>query len=471
MLASCGGESSKNGIPPEHVSVVVSGKAQKGPFIKGASIVFTKLKANAMRDSRFVEGSVIDSTGKYKVQLNWVGWTEIKVTGRFFKENNAKISPTEISLLGLIKINPGATSLDHINVNLFTHFVIARTRSLLGQDRSLSIEQAHTRSRSDIKVLFSTISQTPESLDLSQGSGALKRDNAVLLLFSGSFSEANGDSTLLQKLTDDVADNAKVDGAGKQFFETIANNSGKPGRLNSFAKNLRQLGEENPPTSAVLPDFPHWVNLLPVVILHPNNVLTIKENEYLRLDASNSRSYAGELSFLWEGVFAQNCGNTKYCDLPGFPPGEYPIKVTVTDQKNNSDSEEIIIRVIPQSSGSGGSGSGGSGSGGSGDNPTPISVNISRASCGTISGIEGYVTLVLQGGIAGSGTSTFQKYTEPNCMGEGLSILRFPTTYTISQVSEPDADGMRTGVITVYAAGKQQASPVTIDSMGNVILP
>ena len=140
-------------------------------------------------------------------QIPWNGWTEIVVSGQYFDEFNNTDSDQALTLNTITRKD---RRFDKANVHLFSHLAAARIKQHVADGKNKN--NAWRDTQTEMKQLFGldrvsrNFNRGVEQLSVIQGSGRYRRDNANLLLFSGSFLATGGDATTLQSLTDDFAD-------------------------------------------------------------------------------------------------------------------------------------------------------------------------------------------------------------------------------------------------------------------------
>ncbi len=256
----------------------ISGSAQKGPFKAGTQITVTQLDAQASpRSSSTLRSQVYDNQGSFSVdRIRWKGWTELNATGRYFDELNNSDGSAALSLNAITNKN---RHFDTANINLFTHLAAARIKQRVSSERDL--KKAWRNTQSDMKQVFGlklvsqNLNRGVEQLDLLDGNGPFREDNANLLLFTGAFLAAGSDQDNLQLLTDDFADDGQFNGDGAAVFNAIATAGNQQNLLQTLAQNLRANGASNPPNQADMPELPVWVNTYVVVTDTTPPVITV----------------------------------------------------------------------------------------------------------------------------------------------------------------------------------------------------
>ena len=356
VAIGCGGGGDKTTTPssPSPTEQVLKGKAQKGAFLKGAGVTATKLNSLAANDSQTVSSTVSDNLGSFNIKTTWKGWTELNIIGRFYNEHSGENSATELSLISITEISSASKD---VNVNLFTHFVATRTRTLVNS--GATINQAWDTAQIELKKELQLLSNetNAEKLDLSNGEGDFKNDNAILLLFSGGFMANGGNATTMLALADDFANNGKFDGSSADFFDDIGNYAGENNNFDRLSNNLKENGIQNPPDESDLIVLPKWANQPPQANVSPA-FKTIVVGQAITLLADLSFDPDGDqLSYSWTGNGTSACGNNPQCRLNGLSVDDHTITLSVIDE-HGSRSKTVTskINVINDNTGTGNEG-------------------------------------------------------------------------------------------------------------------
>lgn len=209
LLASCGGGGGGGGGT---VSLTVAGGAQKGPYVAGAVVTAWRLDAGTGARTATSLVSSTDANGNFNVAaIPWTGLTEINVAGRYFDEVAGANSTGSISLSALVDLQGNAT----VRVNLYTHLLAARIRALMAAGNAHAAARgqalAELAERFDLELSGAV---GPEALDMTDGAGTHRQDNANLLLFSAALLSAGIDSQgEIDALRDDFANSGRIDEA------------------------------------------------------------------------------------------------------------------------------------------------------------------------------------------------------------------------------------------------------------------
>ena len=322
----------------------LEGYAQKGAYSQGSEIVINEIDRNFNpSESKTLVGEVTNNKGKYKFRrIPWKGWTEITVSGLYFNELTGLTSTTPLSLKAMTRLSRWETN--RANTNLFTHLAAKRMqqRVINGEKR----DKAWRKTQREVKRFFGLKRALPwlgglNALNLNQGSGWFRKDNAILLLFTGGFLSAGGDATMLQNLTDDFADDGEFNGVGLSAFSTIARLSSAPELLDILSENMKAAGINNPPNSNDLPALPEWVDTTvvdttaPVITIAGVNPVDIVQGaSYIDEGASAVDDQDGEVSVITTG------------SVDSSTIGTYTITYTATDIAGNTAEATRTVNVI-----------------------------------------------------------------------------------------------------------------------------
>jgi hypothetical protein len=331
-------------LPVPSPSVRITGVAQKGGFLSGSSISLYELNQYANPADKNYHAKIINDRGDFSLGHEISGWAELKVSGQFLDEFSGSKTNPELELNHILPISAVADQQTHIN--LFTQMLSARLRILV--DGGDSLEVAREKAQYELKNLFGLVMTPPDmgQLDLYDGSGEYKDDNAKLLLFSGAFMAAGGTNANLMQISDDFADNGLIDGKAINQMKSISNFAGQTGLLDRLAANLQQVDIVDPPDHDDLQVFPEWINQQPVVSIHPL-VSTVVENSSFTLSASLSSDPEGQaLSYQWSGEGTGSCSNSNLCRISALPLGEHEIQVKVRDALGSEASQMAVVKVI-----------------------------------------------------------------------------------------------------------------------------
>jgi hypothetical protein len=334
-VVSCGGGSGGSNEDPEPSSL--TGSIQKGGFLAGSSISFTKLADDGTSTAERVDGVIKDNFGNYDVSIPWNGWTKIVATGLFFDEVTGKDSTVEVTLTSIVKI--GATS-GKVNVNLFTHIAATRTEQLANEGKTL--KQAKAQAVPELKEQLGLTTDNLEKLDLAKDD---QDDNTSLLLFSAGLLAANNSDGLavaLLKFTDDFGNNGSVDAEAKKLLEEVADFAGQADILETLSENLKKKGYDNPPETLPKEKKPKWININPVANAGVDQTIIVGQAVTLSGSGTDSDGTVDAYQWAENGVIK---GNNTNLTLANLSVGSHTLVLTVTDNKGAKASDSVQVRV------------------------------------------------------------------------------------------------------------------------------
>lgn len=144
LLSSCGGGSGGESVKDtglavaEEKLIVVSGAAQKGPFLSGSQISVTTLSADGTPFGDPILSEVSDDLGSFRFGLDRPGPVLITADGFQYNEINGTVSTDRLVLRAVFNASDNVTQT--ANVNVLTHLSYERTIALLSQ--GYAIEEA-----------------------------------------------------------------------------------------------------------------------------------------------------------------------------------------------------------------------------------------------------------------------------------------------------------------------------------------
>jgi len=196
LLSGCssGGGSSET---TNEVTSSLNGVAQKGAFLKGATVSLCKLDAKMLCTNDKLEAKVSDDKGSYEfTKLPWSGLSRVTITGYYFDEllGRTSLSPATITAIVNIKSN---LKQKH-NTNLLTDMQAKRMKNLVEKGKSL--DEASEESKDDIKTLFNVTSDDFTALDIVDFSTGNASVNVELLRISAAVTNAEDPVGVLEEL-------------------------------------------------------------------------------------------------------------------------------------------------------------------------------------------------------------------------------------------------------------------------------
>ncbi len=327
----------------------ISGSGQKGPFVAGSNVTVSQLNNQAtVIPSSTQTTHIKGKQGAYSTQerIRWSGWTQVQVSGQFFNEFTNSNSSTSLTLDAITNKD---RRFDTANVHLFSHLAAARIRYLV-KTKHFNRKKAWQKAQKEMKRLFGlkrvsqNIHRGVEQLSLLKGSGAFRKDNANLLLFTGSFLATGGDASSLQLLADDFADNGKFDGAGDASFHAIAVEAGTTGLLTKLSKNLKKHGARNPPNIGDMKKLPKWVIKEVADVTPP--VITITGQNPVTIEVGTPYVDEGATALdETDGVVAANAINNSDV-IDTSVPATFTVTYQAVDVAGNIGTATRIVNVV-----------------------------------------------------------------------------------------------------------------------------
>ncbi len=203
MLFGCREKDEPNDEPQEKpVEYTISGRVEKGPFLKDSKVSLQPLDASFQAVGEPVEVSVSDNLGSYdlgKVSLD-CPYAELSATGKFLNEVNESLVESPVTLRALVNLKDKSK----INVNILTHLEYARVKTLMATGGTY--ESAAAQARGELVKAFGLGGF--EVGDFSQYGIAEGTDQSAALILASI-------SAILQCDNEEIA--AYIDKLGKEF--------------------------------------------------------------------------------------------------------------------------------------------------------------------------------------------------------------------------------------------------------------
>jgi hypothetical protein len=190
-------------------NVRVSGFAQKGPFLNGATLTLSELNVGLAPTGRTFQTTIVDDTGAFAFQNVTLdnSIAAIRVDGFYFNEVLGSQSTSQITLSAITDL----AARDSANINLVSHLEKARVEYLIGSGSTYAA--AKTQALTEVFAAFSqqfALSEgvsVSEELDLTQPGV----NNAGLLAISSILLGYRADASFSETLAN-VAGDLRVDG-------------------------------------------------------------------------------------------------------------------------------------------------------------------------------------------------------------------------------------------------------------------
>ena len=326
-----------------------SGTTEKGPFSSGSSVTASQLDGQAQPISSSTKSSsVISDKGGYSIgRISWNGWTQLQVTGQFYDEFTGETSSDAFTLDAITKKD---RSFDRANIHLFSHLAASRIRQRVANGQNLG--SAWKSTQNEMKNIFglprvsTNYHRGVEQLSLSSGRGRYRKENANLLLFTGSFLAVGGNASTLASLTADFVDDGQFNGVGADIFHSIAVKASTEGLLTDLSNNLSALGVSNPPNNGDMPSLPQWViegeadNTPPVITVVGENPVEVEQGSVY------SDEGATAIDNVDGAVVATLSANSDAVDTSTQAGTTFTIEYEATDIAGNSATATRTVIII-----------------------------------------------------------------------------------------------------------------------------
>ncbi len=336
-LGACGDDSPNNDRGGEQAAGTVTGVAQKGPFQPGGSASAVALGVDGSAAGTFVTAT-ISTDGAFAIPaIDWGGPTQLTMSGTFFNEFTGNFTGN-LELHGTAMLPGDADA----NVNLFTHFIAARTRHLMAA--GAEFVDARDQARNELASIMG-INESPNTLDLLQdgGDSAHQDDSANLLLFSAATLAAGIDQGGIDALATDFADDGQINGGGQAAFDDIKQATvDHPDLLATARTHLRNQYSVTPPDDTD-GQRPAWAAALatdPVAAFTLSGSLKVGESQ--SFDAAGSTGDG--LTYAWD--FGDGDTATGVQATHTFAAADdYTVTLTVTDSDSRASvsSQQLTI--------------------------------------------------------------------------------------------------------------------------------
>ncbi|MCM1020950.1 MAG: RagB/SusD family nutrient uptake outer membrane protein [Muribaculum sp.] len=207
MLASCSDDKPGGSSQLEAGTYQLSGKVEKGPFVRGSSISIQPLDASLNTIGTVYNGEIADDAGNFNLGKIEIASQYVRITsdGYFFNEISGNLSNGTLHLVALADL----TDRSSVNVNIITHLKTARIQKLM--QRGASFSDANKQAYKELLKQFGLQayeSIPAENMSISagtDGSGVLIAISSIILSDRTEAQVTQYLSTLSQDLADDGA--------------------------------------------------------------------------------------------------------------------------------------------------------------------------------------------------------------------------------------------------------------------------
>lgn len=221
--------------------VEVAGVAQKGPFVKGATVTVQGIDCKTMELSdEIFETEVKSDKGDFAVDsMSFASTCALfEVSGKYFDELTGEKSKNAVTIRAVTDLKDRK----NVNINMLTQLEYERVKHLVAK-KSKSFADAKTQAQKEVLAAFDIKGEFDESEKLNvfeSGNG-----NAALLAVSvmmQSGTDADGLAKRLDKFDDSFAESGKwKDSTTKAEIAKWAASVVADGKLDSIRKNIEGL--------------------------------------------------------------------------------------------------------------------------------------------------------------------------------------------------------------------------------------
>lgn len=193
------------GEKPQSGKYQLSGKVEKGPFVRGSSISVQPLNEKMTAIGSVFNGEIRDDAGSFDLgQIELASqFVRIATDGYYFNEVSGNLSTGQLHLIALADLSDRST----VNVNILTHLKSARIQNLMQGGKTFA--EADKQAQKELLTQFGLQSyeSTPaESMTITSGndgSGVLIAISSLILNKRSDAEITQYLSTLSQDLADD----------------------------------------------------------------------------------------------------------------------------------------------------------------------------------------------------------------------------------------------------------------------------
>lgn len=224
------GDEPGGGQQPESGKYSLSGKVEKGPFVRGSSISVQPLNASFAATGTVFEGEITDNTGTFdlgEIELE-SQFVRLSADGYYFNEVSGDYSNGTLHLTAYADLSDRTT----VNVNILTHLKAARIQKLIASGKSFA--QADRQAQKELLTQFGlqAYESTPaENMTIAAGTDG----SGVLIAISSIILADRTDAEITQflsTLSQDLADDGEFTEANKNSIRQSKN---------KVIKNLEQI--------------------------------------------------------------------------------------------------------------------------------------------------------------------------------------------------------------------------------------
>jgi hypothetical protein len=262
-LHSCS-KSETTSDPSDPVYRDVSGKVQKGPFIKGTSILLNEMGASLNQTGKSFTALIQTDDGGFG--LNHISLTSpmalFTANGFYYNEVIGKLSTSQITLQALTKLGESST----VNINILTHLIKDRITILMMTGKTF--EEAKSQAQQELLGFFGielTGDLSFETADISENTELNAALLAISVVTQRNTASSSGQSTLVAELTQLLANMSSdfmIDGeiTSQTIVDTLLYNISVANLVsvrNNMVKRYAEIG-----FTVSVPDFEKYVSMI-----------------------------------------------------------------------------------------------------------------------------------------------------------------------------------------------------------------
>lgn len=192
----------------------LSGKVEKGPFVRGSSISVQPLNETMSAIGTVFNGEIKDDAGSFDLgQIELASqFVRIATDGYYFNEVKGNLSTGQLHLIALADISDKST----VNVNILTHLKSARIQKLVESGKSFA--EANRQAQKELLTQFGLQAyenQSAETLSITSGNDGA----GVLIVVSSIILNNRSDAEITQylsALSQDLADDGNFSEENRQ---------------------------------------------------------------------------------------------------------------------------------------------------------------------------------------------------------------------------------------------------------------
>lgn len=194
-----------DGKKPHPGKYQLSGKVEKGPFVRGSAISIQPLTQSMNATGSVYNSEIIDDAGAFNLGQIELASQFVRITtdGYYFNEVSGNLSSGQLHLIALADLSDKNT----VNVNILTHLKSARIQNLIKSGKNFA--QADKQAQKELLTQFGlqAYESTPaEAMSISTGTDG----SGVLIAISALVLANRSDAEITQYLSvlsQDLADN------------------------------------------------------------------------------------------------------------------------------------------------------------------------------------------------------------------------------------------------------------------------